>query len=75
MPEGLLDPLSRDEVRDLFAYLKGHVQAPLPPGTEADAGTGTRRVMEDQHGPPCVPVGRRERPAGAAWRDLDAPSP
>ena len=30
MPEGLLDPLSPEEVRDLFAYLMGHIQAPLP---------------------------------------------
>jgi putative heme-binding domain-containing protein len=30
MPEGQLDPLAPDEVRDLFAYLMGHLQAPLP---------------------------------------------
>jgi putative heme-binding domain-containing protein len=30
MPEGQLDTLKPDEVRDLFAYLKGRVQAPLP---------------------------------------------
>ena len=30
MPEGLLDTLTPAEVRDLFAYLKGHVQTPLP---------------------------------------------
>ncbi len=30
MPEGLLDPLKPDEVRDLFAYLMGRVQVPLP---------------------------------------------
>jgi putative heme-binding domain-containing protein len=30
MPEGMLDALSPAEVRDLFAYLMGRVQAPLP---------------------------------------------
>ena len=30
MPEGQLDKLSRDEVRDLFAYLGGKAQVPLP---------------------------------------------
>jgi putative heme-binding domain-containing protein len=30
MPEGQLDALKPEEVRDLFAYLKGRVQAPLP---------------------------------------------
>lgn len=30
MPEGQLDKLSRDEVRDLFAFLSGKVQVPLP---------------------------------------------
>jgi putative heme-binding domain-containing protein len=30
MPEGQLDTLKPEEVRDLFAYLKGRVQAPLP---------------------------------------------
>ena len=29
MPEGQLDPLSRDQVRDLFAYLTSKSQAPL----------------------------------------------
>ena len=31
MPEGLLDPLSRREVRDLFAYLAATKQLPLAP--------------------------------------------
>ena len=31
MPEGLLDPLSTREVRDLFAYLASTRQLPLPP--------------------------------------------
>jgi putative membrane-bound dehydrogenase-like protein len=30
MPEGQLDPLTRDQVRDLFAYLTSKSQAPLP---------------------------------------------
>jgi putative heme-binding domain-containing protein len=30
MPEGQLDGLTRDQVRDLFAYLTGKVQVPLP---------------------------------------------
>ena len=30
MPEGLLDPLSAEEVRDLVAYLRHPVQVPLP---------------------------------------------
>jgi putative membrane-bound dehydrogenase-like protein len=30
MPEGQLDPLSRDQIRDLFAYLTSKSQAPLP---------------------------------------------
>jgi putative membrane-bound dehydrogenase-like protein len=31
MPEGVLDPLSTSEVRDLFAYLAATKQLPLPP--------------------------------------------
>ena len=30
MPEGLLDPLRPEEVRDLVAYLRHPVQVPLP---------------------------------------------
>ena len=30
MPEGVLQPLSADQVRDLFAYLMTHSQVPLP---------------------------------------------
>lgn len=30
MPEGQLKSLAEAEVRDLFAYLMGRVQAPLP---------------------------------------------
>ena len=30
MREGLLDPLGAEEVRDLFAYLMGRAQVPLP---------------------------------------------
>lgn len=30
MPEGQLDALTRDQVRDLFAYLTSHAQVPLP---------------------------------------------
>jgi len=30
MPEGLLDPLSNEEIRDLVAYLRHPVQVPLP---------------------------------------------
>jgi putative heme-binding domain-containing protein len=30
MPEGLLDKLTKDEVRDLIAYLAGPTQVPLP---------------------------------------------
>jgi putative membrane-bound dehydrogenase-like protein len=33
MPEGLLESLQPAEVRDLFAYLSGRVQAPLPAGS------------------------------------------
>jgi putative heme-binding domain-containing protein len=32
MPEGQLDALTRDQVRDLFAYLASKTQVPLPPG-------------------------------------------
>ncbi|SIO60378.1 putative membrane-bound dehydrogenase domain-containing protein [Singulisphaera sp. GP187] len=32
MPEGLLDPLTPDQIRDLIAYLAQRSQAPLPPG-------------------------------------------
>jgi putative membrane-bound dehydrogenase-like protein len=32
MPEGLLDKLTKDEVRDLIAYLEGSGQVPLPSG-------------------------------------------
>ena len=30
MPDGQLDTLSREQVRDLFAYLMGKSQVPLP---------------------------------------------
>jgi putative heme-binding domain-containing protein len=30
MPDGLLDPLKADEVRDLIAYLMHRTQVPLP---------------------------------------------
>jgi len=40
MPEGLLDPLSTSEVRDLFAYLASTRQVPLPPESKAAASTG-----------------------------------
>jgi mono/diheme cytochrome c family protein len=30
MPEGQLDTLSREQIRDLVAYLMGPVQVPLP---------------------------------------------
>jgi putative membrane-bound dehydrogenase-like protein len=33
MPEGMLEKLRREEVRDLIAYLAGKRQVPLPPGT------------------------------------------
>ena len=32
MPDGLLDPLTPDEVRDLIAYLAHPTQVPLPVG-------------------------------------------
>jgi hypothetical protein len=35
MPEGLLNPLSDEDVRDLVAYLRGAWQVPLPPATPA----------------------------------------
>jgi len=31
MPDGQLDALSREEVRDLIAYVSGKIQVPLPP--------------------------------------------
>jgi putative heme-binding domain-containing protein len=34
MPEGQLDPLAPDEVRDLFAYLMRKTQVPLPDGAK-----------------------------------------
>ncbi len=34
MPEGLLDALTPDEVRDLFAYLMHPAQVPLPKGKD-----------------------------------------
>jgi hypothetical protein len=30
MPEGLVDPLSDEEIRDLVAYVRHPVQVPLP---------------------------------------------
>jgi hypothetical protein len=30
MPDGLLNPLSAEEIRDLVAYLRHPVQVPLP---------------------------------------------
>ncbi len=41
MPEGLLQDLSNDQVRDLLAYLQGDEQAPLP--IEQKSGTGRDR--------------------------------
>lgn len=32
MPEGILDALTRSQVRDLFAYLTAKAQVPLPAG-------------------------------------------
>jgi hypothetical protein len=32
MPEGLLQAITEDEVRDLLAYLRSPVQVPLPEG-------------------------------------------
>ncbi|MCI0463449.1 MAG: c-type cytochrome [Gemmataceae bacterium] len=34
MPDGLLAPLRDEQVRDLFAYLMGREQVPLPPGAK-----------------------------------------
>jgi hypothetical protein len=34
MPEGQLDPLAPEEVRDLFAYLMKKTQVPLPEGAK-----------------------------------------
>ena len=34
MPEGQLDPLSSEEVRDLLAYLMHRTQVPLPEGSK-----------------------------------------
>src|SRR5262249_11738905 len=31
MPEGQLDPLTKEQVRDLIGYLAGKTQVPLPP--------------------------------------------
>jgi putative heme-binding domain-containing protein len=52
MPEGLLAMLAEDEIRDLFAYLVGADQVPLPksekvllPKTDADA---TAKYFEDR---------------------------
>ena len=40
MPEGLLDPLSPGEVRDLFAYLASSKQVSPPPDGKAAASSG-----------------------------------
>ena len=34
MPDGLLDPLKPDEIRDLIAYLSHPAQVPLPAGAQ-----------------------------------------
>ena len=39
MPEGLLNPLSDDEVRDLLYYLSRPGQVPLPASAEASNDT------------------------------------
>ena len=41
MPEGLLDPLSPAEVRDLIAYLMGPQQVPLPADARGRAEAGS----------------------------------
>ena len=38
MPDGLLDPLKPDEVRDLFAYLSHPTQVPLPSEVSPSSG-------------------------------------
>ena len=40
MPEGLLDRMKEDELRDLIAYLASPVQVKLPPEADQDAGAG-----------------------------------
>jgi len=40
MPEGLLDPLTKEQVRDLVAYLSQRVQAPLPEEAAPTEGGG-----------------------------------
>jgi putative heme-binding domain-containing protein len=41
MPEGLLTPLSEQQVRDLIAYLRHPSQVPLPPGAPEAPRAGT----------------------------------
>jgi putative heme-binding domain-containing protein len=38
MPDGLLNPLTPDQVRDLFAYLMHRAQVPLPAGAATGSG-------------------------------------
>src|SRR5262249_42019209 len=37
MPEGIVDPLTEPEVRDLLVYLMSRTQVPLPPQNEENA--------------------------------------
>jgi putative membrane-bound dehydrogenase-like protein len=43
MPEGQLDPLTRDQVRELVAYLSAKTQVPLPTGASTAKPRGTPR--------------------------------
>jgi putative membrane-bound dehydrogenase-like protein len=49
MPEGLLEPLGEEELRDLFGYLMGAEQAPRPasPAAHADGATQRRGDAEE----------------------------
>ena len=40
MPEGLLDKLTNEEVRDLIAYLGSPAQVPLPPNARSEPAKG-----------------------------------
>jgi hypothetical protein len=42
MPEGALDVMTRDEVRDLIAYLQSSQQVPLPAGSSGASIGGAK---------------------------------
>jgi putative heme-binding domain-containing protein len=51
MPDGLLQPMSAEQIRDLTAYLMSRSQVPLPEGSETAQGAAEAPTRETASGP------------------------